>query len=177
MRKYLQVKLSFLVGAPGACPGEGVEQRPDECTAIVFRTTTTASSPSPSFSFHGPARRAQFGQVFAFDAVSYFLQAFAGEILLIFPIVYGFTNSAPFNTWNIEFALYFFPFIITGVLPTVAALGWQKTPSAKVWHGEHEANDFCCRRTQSKPRQCIQVLFRNASIRVLRGARTGTGAS
>ncbi len=81
---------------------------------------------------HGPARRAQYGQVFAFDAVSYFLQAFAGEILLIFPIVYGFTNSAPFNTWNIEFALYFFPFIITGVLPTVAALGWQKTPSAKV---------------------------------------------
>lgn len=71
-------------------------------------------------------------QVFAFDAVSYFLQAFAGEVLLIFPIVYGFTNSAPFNTWNIEFALYFFPFIITGVLPTVAALGWQKTPSAKV---------------------------------------------
>lgn len=71
-------------------------------------------------------------QVFAFDAVSYFLQAFAGETLLIFPVVYGFTNSAPFNTWNIEFALYFFPFIITGVLPTVAALGWQKTPSAKV---------------------------------------------
>ncbi|CAM9618770.1 unnamed protein product [Ectocarpus sp. 8 AP-2014] len=74
--------------------------------------------------------------VFAFDAVSYFLQAFAGEILLIFPIVYGFTNSAPFNTWNIEFALYFFPFIITGVLPTVAALGWQKTPSAKVMRDE-----------------------------------------
>lgn len=70
--------------------------------------------------------------MFAFDAVSYFLQAFAGEILLIFPVVYGFTNSAPFNTWNIEFALYFFPFIITGILPTVAALGWQKTPSAKV---------------------------------------------
>ncbi|CAM9857880.1 unnamed protein product, partial [Ectocarpus fasciculatus] len=74
--------------------------------------------------------------VFAFDAVSYFLQAFAGEVLLIFPIVYGFTNSAPFNTWNIEFALYFFPFIITGVLPTVAALGWQKTPSAKVMRDE-----------------------------------------
>lgn len=76
-------------------------------------------------------------QVFAFDAVSYFLQAFAGEILLVFPVVYGFTNSAPFNTWNIEFALYFFPFIITGVLPTVGALGWQKTPSEKVTMYDH----------------------------------------
>lgn len=82
--------------------------------------------------FHGTGVWARIDQVFAFDAVSYFLQAFAGEVLLIFPIVYGFTNSAPFNTWNIEFALYFFPFIITGILPTVAALGWQKTPSAKV---------------------------------------------
>lgn len=83
----------------------------------------------PLFSFAPPPC---IDQVFAFDAVSYFLQAFAGEVLLVFPIVYGFTNSAPFNTWNIEFALYFFPFIITGVLPTVAALGWQKTPSARV---------------------------------------------
>ena len=76
-------------------------------------------------------------QVFAFDALSYFLQAFAGEVLLVFPVVYGFTNAPPFNTWNIEFALYFFPFIITGVLPTVGALGWQKTPSEKVTKFDH----------------------------------------
>lgn len=95
---------------------------------------TPSCLPSPPLLAYGSTlcRGPPAKQVFAFDAVSYFLQAFAGEILLIFPIVYGFTNSAPFNTWNIEFALYFFPFIITGILPTVAALGWQKTPSAKV---------------------------------------------
>lgn len=82
-------------------------------------------------------------QVFAFDAISYFLQAFAGEVLLIFPIVYGFTNSAPFNTWNIEFALYFFPFIITGVLPTVAALGWQKTSSERVSEDQPNTKKLC----------------------------------
>lgn len=83
--------------------------------------------------------------MFAFDAVSYFLQAFAGEVLLIFPIMYGFTNSAPFNTWDIEFALYFFPFIITGVLPTAAALGWQKTSSTRVSESAYRCGSIAMR--------------------------------
>ena len=61
---------------------------------------------------------------FAFDAVSYMLQALSGQVLLIMPMVYGFTNHAPFNSRGMEFIYYFVPFIITAVLPTTAALGW-----------------------------------------------------
>ncbi|CAM9128076.1 unnamed protein product [Discosporangium mesarthrocarpum] len=88
------------------------------------------------YSFSGEHWGSMFQKVFAFDAMSYFFQSFAGGILLAFPIVYGWTNVAPFNTWNIEFGLYFFPFILTGVMPTMAALGWQRTSSAKVMRDE-----------------------------------------
>ena len=71
-------------------------------------------------------------KLFAFDAVSYMLQAIAGQILLIFPIVYGFTNHAPFNSVRLQFGFYFFPFILTAILPSTIALGWLKTSSEKV---------------------------------------------
>ncbi|CAM9254221.1 unnamed protein product, partial [Discosporangium mesarthrocarpum] len=89
-----------------------------------------------SYAISGEHWASVFQKVFAFDAMSYFLQAFAGEILLVFPIIYGFTNIAPFNTWNLEFGIYFFPFMLTGVLPTVASLGWLKTDSGKVMRDE-----------------------------------------
>jgi Cellulose synthase len=73
---------------------------------------------------------------FALDAVTYIIQAIAGQVLLIFPMFYGFTNKAPFNTVNLQFAVYFFPFIITATLPTVASLGWLKTSSSKVMRDE-----------------------------------------
>ncbi|KAG5176027.1 cellulose synthase, family GT2 [Tribonema minus] len=75
-------------------------------------------------------------RVFALDAITYVLQAFAGQILLVFPIVYGFTNQSPFNALNLQFATYFFPFLITAALPTMAALGWLKTSSDRVMRDE-----------------------------------------
>ncbi|CAM9444245.1 unnamed protein product [Chrysoparadoxa australica] len=85
----------------------------------------------------GPAKWAsQAMRIFAFDAISYFIQSFAGQILLVFPVVFGITNQTPFNTHSLEFGTYFFPFIISATLPTVAALGWLRTSSIKVMRDE-----------------------------------------
>lgn len=69
------------------------------------------------------------------------------QVLLVFPVVYGFTGQAPFGVANMQFAARFFPFLITAALPSAAAMGWLRTSSDRVMRDEQ-----VCVNRQQDPR-------------------------
>ncbi|CAM9163729.1 unnamed protein product [Phaeothamnion confervicola] len=81
----------------------------------------------PKYAVSGDAWANNWQRIFALDALTYFLQAFSGQVLLVFPVIYGFTGNSPFNSLALSFALVFFPFIITATMPTVLAMSWRHT--------------------------------------------------
>jgi hypothetical protein len=91
--------------------------------------------------------------VYAFDQATYYLQAIPGYILLLMPIIYGLTGESPFNTEVAQFFLYFTPFLVTTMLPTLISGSWRGIDSNKLQRDEQVKSDapcvtrHCCEKT------------------------------
>jgi cellulose synthase/poly-beta-1,6-N-acetylglucosamine synthase-like glycosyltransferase len=77
-----------------------------------------------------------FHRIYAFDQATYYLQAIPGYMLLLMPIIYGIAGEPPFNTKVGEFFLYFTPFIVTAMLPTVISGSWRGIDSHRLSRDE-----------------------------------------
>mmetsp|Transcript_4432 Transcript_4432/g.6276 ORF Transcript_4432/g.6276 Transcript_4432/m.6276 type:complete len:1027 (+) Transcript_4432:159-3239(+) len=77
-----------------------------------------------------------FHRIYAFDQATYYLQAIPGYMLLLMPIIYGIAGEPPFNTKVGEFFLFFTPFIVTAMLPTVISGSWRGVDSNKLTRDE-----------------------------------------
>ncbi|KAG5179332.1 cellulose synthase, family GT2 [Tribonema minus] len=77
-----------------------------------------------------------FHRIYAFDQATYYLQAIPGYMLLLMPIIYGVTGEPPFNTKVGEFFLFFTPFIVTAMLPTVISGSWRGVDSHRLTRDE-----------------------------------------
>jgi cellulose synthase/poly-beta-1,6-N-acetylglucosamine synthase-like glycosyltransferase len=75
-------------------------------------------------------------RVYAFDQATYYLQAIPGYILLLMPIIYGVTGESPFDTEVADFFLFFTPFMITAMLPTLISGNWRGVDSDKLQRDE-----------------------------------------
>jgi hypothetical protein len=75
-------------------------------------------------------------RIYAFDQATYYLQAIPGYVLLLMPIIYGITGHSPFETQVAEFFMYFTPFIVTGMLPTVISGSWRGVDANKLQRDE-----------------------------------------
>ncbi|KAG5191792.1 cellulose synthase, family GT2 [Tribonema minus] len=75
-------------------------------------------------------------RIYAFDQATYYLQAIPGYILLLMPIIYGLTGNSPFETRVADFFLYFTPYIVTGMLPTVISGSWGDVDANKLQRDE-----------------------------------------
>jgi Cellulose synthase len=86
-----------------------------------------------SFGGHFPT---VWHRIYAFDQATYYLQAIPGYVLLLMPIIYGITGHSPFETQVAEFFMYFTPFIVTGMLPTVISGSWRGVDANKLQRDE-----------------------------------------
>jgi hypothetical protein len=86
--------------------------------------------------------------VYAFDQATYYLQAIPGYILLLMPIIYGLTGESPFNTEVAQFFLYFTPFLVTTMLPTLISGNWRGIDSNKLQRDEQVCNAIAQRVTR-----------------------------
>ncbi|KAG5192414.1 hypothetical protein JKP88DRAFT_271166 [Tribonema minus] len=77
-----------------------------------------------------------FHRIYAFDQATYYLQAIPGYMLLLMPIIYGVCGQPPFNTTVGEFFLFFTPFIVTAMLPTVISGSWRGVDSHRLTRDE-----------------------------------------
>eukprot|EP00612_Vaucheria_litorea_P005782 CAMPEP_0171461346 /NCGR_PEP_ID=MMETSP0945-20130129/5831_1 /TAXON_ID=109269 /ORGANISM="Vaucheria litorea, Strain CCMP2940" /LENGTH=671 /DNA_ID=CAMNT_0011987675 /DNA_START=409 /DNA_END=2424 /DNA_ORIENTATION=+ len=75
-------------------------------------------------------------RIYAFDQATYYLQAIPGYILLLMPIIYGLTGKSPFDTQVADFFLFFTPFMITAMLPTLISGNWRGVDSDKLQRDE-----------------------------------------
>lgn len=75
-------------------------------------------------------------RIYAFDQATYYLQSLPGYMLLLMPVIYGVTGEPPFNTTVGEFFLFFTPFIVTAMLPTVISGTWRGVDSEKLTRDE-----------------------------------------
>ncbi|CAN0132012.1 unnamed protein product, partial [Heterosigma akashiwo] len=78
----------------------------------------------------------RFHYCIMFDATTYFFQAFAGQVILALPVVYGISEAPPFKTYATEFIFYFFPFLLTGLVPTIIGMHWKKASTERVMRDE-----------------------------------------
>lgn len=48
------------------------------------------------------------------------------------PIMFSIFQETPFNTVDLEFIYFFFPYIITATIPTILAVGWKNVNPNRV---------------------------------------------
>ncbi|KAG5175292.1 hypothetical protein JKP88DRAFT_250206, partial [Tribonema minus] len=75
-------------------------------------------------------------RVYAFDQATYYLQAIPGYLLLLMPIIYGVTGESPFNTDVAEFFLFFTPYVVSAMLPTLISGAWRNVDADRLQRDE-----------------------------------------
>ncbi|CAM9338772.1 unnamed protein product [Hapterophycus canaliculatus] len=71
-------------------------------------------------------------KMFGLDSLTYYIQAVGGFFIILMPIMFSIFQETPFNTQDLEFIYFFFPYIITATIPTILAVGWKNVNPNRV---------------------------------------------
>jgi hypothetical protein len=75
-------------------------------------------------------------RVYIYHAMTYYIQSLGGLVLIMMPIMFGLLRVAPFKTGGIAFPAFFFPYLITALVPTSIAMAWKGVHSDRVVNDE-----------------------------------------
>eukprot|EP00752_Nemacystus_decipiens_P014993 g13350.t1 len=71
-------------------------------------------------------------KMFGLDSLTYYIQAVGGFFIILMPIMFSIFQETPFNTVDLEFVYFFFPYIVTATIPTILAVGWKNVNPNRV---------------------------------------------
>ncbi|CAM9135904.1 unnamed protein product [Laminaria digitata] len=71
-------------------------------------------------------------KMFGLDSLTYYIQAVGGFFIILMPIMFSIFQETPFDTQDLEFIYFFFPYIITATIPTILAVGWKNVNPNRV---------------------------------------------
>lgn len=100
------------------------------------------------------------------------MQAIPGYILLIMPIIYGVSGQSPFDTKVQDFFLYFTPFIVSAMLPTLISANWRGIDANKLQRDEQVGghgyyHDSMCHAAARSCVRCFQASACGLAVHVI----------